>query len=382
MGCRRGGRRYTAITILHLMRQRVGKWGQMSHVMFGGLTHQPAIELCRKLIELTPSNLEKVFLCDTGSVSVEVALKMAAQYWRGLGKLDKTQFAAFRGGYHGDTRSAMSVSDPVTGMHDMFQGILCKQIFLPRPPAGYERTFSEDERDELHRSLNEIADQCAAVVIEPIVQGAGGMYFYSPGFLKALAEICTELDILLIADEIATGFGRTGTFFGCEHAQIEPDILCLGKALTGGYLSQAATLCSSRVAGGISASEAGVFMHGPTFMANPLACSLANASIGLLEKNDWKNTVAGIEQTLKDELLPLNDLEDKGNIKEARVLGAIGVIETHKPVDMKKITPLLLEHKVWLRPFGRLVYTMPPYICGDDELGEICGAMKEVAEVV
>lgn len=353
---------------------------QMSHVMFGGLTHKPAIELASKLIELSPPGLEKVFLCDTGSVSVEVALKMATQYWRGVGRPEKNRFAAFRGGYHGDTRAAMSVSDPVTGMHDMFQGILREQIFLPRPPSGFDNPPDPQTLNQLRDSLSKIANECAAVIVEPVVQGAGGMYFYPPEFLSSIAQLCKELDILLIADEIATGFGRTGRFFACEHAAIEPDILCLGKALTGGYLTQAATLCSERIADGISASEAGVFMHGPTFMANPLSCALALASISLLEQDNWMKKVKSIETQLKDELLALNQQSPRGNIKEARVLGAIGVLETEKAVNMEKITPILRKHQVWLRPFGRLVYTMPPYICSEKDIAQICAAMVEVSQ--
>ncbi len=353
----------------------------MSHVMFGGLTHEPAVELCQKLVEISPEPLQKVFLCDTGSVSVEVALKMAAQYWQGMGKPEKSKFAAFRGGYHGDTRSAMSVSDPENGMHHMFAGILCEQIFLPRPPAGFDTTPDKETLTALRENLNAISDVCAAVIVEPIVQGAGGMYFYSPEYLKAIADICKECDILLIADEIATGFGRSGALFACEHARVSPDIMCIGKAMTGGYLSQAATLCTDEVAKGISASEAGVFMHGPTFMGNPLACALSIKSIELLTSEDWQARVNNIETQLKESLLPLNKSKQKNNICEARVLGAIGVIETNHPVDMRKINPILKKHNVWLRPFGKLVYTMPPYICSQPEIEKIANAMIEVSEI-
>ena len=357
----------------------IAQMSKMSHVMFGGLSHQPAIDLSRKLIELTPASLQKVFLCDTGSVSVEVALKMAVQYWLGKGLPHKNKFAAFLGGYHGDTHSAMSVSDPINGMHSMFKGVLTAQIFLPRPPSGFASSPGEREIASLRDNLANIADKCAGLILEPIVQGAGGMYFYSPDYLKAIAEVCKEQNILLIADEIATGFGRTGKMFACEHADIQPDILCLGKALTGGYMSQAATLCSDEVADGVSKSEAGVFMHGPTFMGNPLACSVSIASINLLLKNNWRERIALIEAQLKT--LLFSESKNKNNIADIRVLGGIGVIETKVPVDMKKITAVLLRHGVWLRPFGKLVYTMPPYICNESDIQKITDAMFEVSTI-
>lgn len=351
---------------------------QFSHVMFGGLTHQPAEDLCAKLVDLTPDGLDTVFLSDTGSVSVEVALKMAAQFWQGHGKTSKQQFFSLRGGYHGDTRMAMSVSDPETGMHSLFSGLLREQFFLEKPPAGYTAKPDPKTIHSWEKAIATHAKHCAALILEPIVQGAGGMYFYAPEYLKILAELCRQHDLLLIADEIATGFGRSGRLFACEHANITPDILCVGKAMTGGYLTQAATLCTEKVASGVCASKAGVFMHGPTFMANPLACSISVASLDLLASSDWERNVQRIETRLHKNL---SLLRDENNVAEVRVLGAIGVIETEKPVNIREINPVLIEHGVWLRPFGNLIYTMPPYITTDSEIDKITAAMAAILEI-
>jgi len=347
----------------------------MSHVMFGGLTHKPAIELAQALISMTPEPLTKIFFCDSGSVAVEVAIKMSIQYWASLGCDDKQKLLTVRSGYHGDTLGAMSVCDPVAGMHSIFKNILVKHHFAEMPMCGYH-----DEWDETHiKNLKEILqmnhESIAAVIIEPIVQGAGGMRFYSPSYLIRLKELCDEFNILLILDEIATGFGRTGTMFACEKAGIAPDIMCIGKALTGGYMSLAATLTTDRVSDVISSGGAGAFMHGPTFMANPLACSIALASIRLLISSPWKERVSGIESQLKDELSPCAGLS---GVKDVRVLGAIGVVELNQPVDMKVIQERFVGKGIWLRPFGRLVYTMPPYIIEEGDLSRITGAIFEV----
>lgn len=350
---------------------------QFAHVMFGGLTHEPAIQLCQKLIDITPVGLTKVFLSDSGSVAVEVAMKMAIQYWRESGKASKQKFVALRGGYHGDTLGAMSVCDPDTGMHHLFGNALPRQYFIERPDCRFGETCDEGHLEQLRNTLADNHKHIAALILEPVVQGAGGMYFYSPEYLRYASELCREYDVLLIADEIATGFGRTGKLFACEHANISPDIICVGKALTGGYLSLAATLCSDKVAEGICSGEAGVFMHGPTFMGNPLACAIASTSLELLLNSDWENNIQRIEKTLKSQLLELNQHND---VTEARCLGAIGVIEAKRPVDMHKVQQLLPELGVWLRPFGRLVYTMPPYIMTDNEINKVCNAMRIIVE--
>lgn len=350
---------------------------QMAHVMFGGLTHEPAINLCHKLVELSPAALDKVFLSDSGSVAVDVALKMALQYWRETGKPEKQKFVALEGGYHGDTLGAMSVCDPKTGMHHLFGDALAKQHFIERPACK----FGEKPRPEHYRALEELLDAqhstIAALILEPVVQGAGGMYFYSPEYLHKVSELCGQYDVLLIADEIATGFGRTGKLFACNHANVTPDILCVGKALTGGYMSLAATLCTAKIASGICEGEAGAFMHGPTFMANPLACSVALRSIELLLDSDWESNIRRIEQKLTTGLSGMNQHE---KVTEARCLGAIGVIETRNPANMEKVQALLPELGVWLRPFGRLVYAMPPYIISDEDLDQLCGAMRTIVE--
>ena len=350
---------------------------QLPHVMFGGLTHDPAIALCKQLVEITPQNLSKVFLSDSGSVAVDIAMKMALQYWRETGQKNKTKFVALRGGYHGDTLGAMSVCDPDTSMHHLFTDTLAKQYFVERPTCKYGHTCKNSDIAAISKLLVNKNSEIAAVILEPIVQGAGGMYFYSTEYLAQVRALCDKHNVLLIADEIATGFGRTGKLFACQHANIQPDILCIGKAMTGGYLSLAATLTTKRIAEGICNGEAGAFMHGPTFMANPLACRIANTSINLLVNGNWQANVERIEKRLKVNLDPL---QEHKKIAETRVLGAIGVIEVKNAVNMQAAQALLPSLGVWLRPFGKLIYTMPPYITTDDELDTICAAMLAVVE--
>lgn len=348
-----------------------------SHVMFGGLTHQPGIDLCQRLVELSPAGLDRVFLSDSGSVAVDVAMKMALQYWRETRHASKTRFVALRGGYHGDTLGSMSVCDPVTGMHHLFADTLAQNFFVARPASTFHQPCDPQDLAELKNTLTEHHESIAAVILEPIVQGAGGMYFYSPDYLAGARELCNTFNVLLIADEIATGFARTGKMFACHHADITPDILCMGKSLTGGYLSLAATLTNATIAEGICNGEAGAFMHGPTFMGNPLACKIACASIDLLLANDWQSNIARIEQRLEKNLLPLNN---HPKVQQARALGAIGVLECKQAVDMRKVRTLLPELDVWLRPFGKLVYTMPPYITTNEQLDTITQAMLAVVE--
>ena len=352
---------------------------KMSHVMFGGLTHEGAVLLAKRLIEISPRRMQKIFFSDSGSVSVEVAMKMALQYWHSKGVKNKTKFATARGGYHGDTWNAMSVCDPVGGMHSIFSGRLPINFFAPKPNPAFGEPWNEDSIGGMREILRDNRNEIAAVIIEPIVQGAGGMRFYHPQYLKELRALCDELGILLILDEIATGFYRSGRLFACEYAGLEPDIMCVGKALTGGYMSFAATLASDDVADTISNGGVGLFMHGPTFMANPLACAAANASLDLVLQPQTPLNVLRIEKKLKDGLAAARDIK---GVADARALGAIGVLEMEKPIDMAKAQELLIERGVWLRPFGRLLYTMPPYISTDSQLERITSAMVEVAGLI
>lgn len=341
----------------------------MSHVMFGGITHPAAAALGKRLVDLTPAELTKVFISDSGSVAVEVAIKMALQYWYSIGNQNKTRLIALRNGYHGDTFGAMATCDPVTGMHHLFTKVLPAHLFADAPRTAFGESASDDDMTQITELLEQHHGELAAVIVEPIVQGAGGMRFYSGDYLRKLRALCDKFDVLLIHDEIATGFGRTGKLFACEHANISPDIMCVGKALTGGYLSLAATLCSDRIAEGICNGEAGVFMHGPTFMGNPLACSIANASIDLLLADDWQSNIQRIERILKKELAAASPLK---SVAEVRCLGAIGVIELKDNVDMASIQARFIAKGIWMRPFGKLVYTMPPYIISDDDLVYLC----------
>ncbi|MGI2148071.1 adenosylmethionine--8-amino-7-oxononanoate transaminase [Shewanella baltica] len=368
---------------------------QLSHVMFGGITHEPAIELCKKLIAMTCEPLTKVFLCDSGSISVEVAIKMALQYWQGQslqGKClqgqssqeqgaheerpQKQRILTVKKGYHGDTFAAMSVCDPEGGMHTMFGDALTKQSFVPAPQTAFGEALQADDLTAMRSILSANHHDIAAVIIEPIMQGAGGMRFYSADYLAGIRALCDEFDVLLILDEIATGFGRTGKLFAYEHANITPDILCLGKALTGGYISLAATLCTDKVAQGISQSPAGVFMHGPTFMGNPLACAAACASLDLINRNEWQTQVAAIEQQMR---LELKDAIDLPSVKDVRVLGAVGVLEMHDPVNTAELQQQFVDLGVWVRPFANLIYIMPPYVISPVQLSQLTGAMKQVA---
>ena len=344
----------------------------MAHVMFGGLTHEPAILLAEKLLALAPSGLGKVFFADSGSVAVEVALKMVLQYWVSSGKPKKKRIMTLRQGYHGDTFGAMSVCDPVNGMHHIFSDLVMPQIFAQAPQIPFDGVWDESECDGIAGLIKNHHLELAAVILEPIVQGAGGMRFYHPNYLAKVRELCDEFDVLLVADEIATGFGRTGELFACNHASITPDILCLGKALTGGYMSFAATLCKNSVSDMISQNSPGLLMHGPTFMANPLACSLALASIDILENSDWQTAVARVENLLRRGLEPCRNLPA---VKDVRVLGAIGVVETREPVAVKAVQERLVERGVWLRPFAHLCYTMPPFIATDEEIDKITVAI-------
>ena len=344
-----------------------------SHVMFGGLTHKPAIDLARKLVAMTPDPIQTVFFADSGSVAVEVAIKMAMQYWIALDHPEKNKLMTIRGGYYGDTTGAMSICDPDGGMHHWFTGILPQHHMVARPECKYGENFEEEYVLELSQALESLNGQVAAVIVEPIVQGAGGMHFYSPEYLKRLRQLCDEYDVLLIHDEIATGFGRTGKLFACEHANIVPDIMCVGKALTGGYMTMAATMCTEKVSQTIS--DHGPFMHGPTFMANPLACAAGNASLDILMRGDWKNQLSMIEQTLWNELRLCSEIS---GVEDVRVLGGIGVIEMKEPVNMAEIQPAFIDEGVWVRPFGKLVYIMPPYIIERDQLIMLCQAMRNV----
>lgn len=351
---------------------------EMAHVMFGGITHRPAVELAELLVEITPGELSKVFFCDSGSVSVEVAIKMALQYWHGRGDT-RHRLVTVRSGYHGDTLGAMAVCDPVTGMHHMFSAILPEHLFAPAPTPRFGEPFDPGHLDALAALLSGHRGEVAAVILEPVVQGAGGMRFYSPEYLAGVRALCDKHGVLLIADEIATGFGRTGELFGCDHADIAPDIMCVGKALTGGYLSMAATLCTPEVARWVSRTESSALMHGPTFMGNPLGCAVALASVRLLLDQPWRARVAAIEVELRKGLAPAMH---RPNVADVRVLGAIGVIETAEALPVAAMQEVSLDHGVWLRPFGRLIYTMPPYVSSDDDIERITDAMVAIVEQV
>lgn len=347
--------------------------GKMSHVMFGGITHQPAIDLCQKLVAITPKPLEKVFISDSGSVAVEVALKMALQYWHAKGE-KRAKFLTVRNGYHGDTFGAMGVTDPDNSMHQLYSDFLPEHFFVPAPQTGFYDDWDESELAPIKARLAENHKDIAAIIIEPIVQGAGGMRIYHPNYLKALRQLADEYQILLIVDEIATGFGRTGKMFAVEHADVVPDIMCLGKAITGGYMSLAATLTTPHVAETVCSGEAGVFMHGPTFMGNPLACAVANASIQLLLDSPWQLRVNNIEAELKRLLAPLVSMD---NVENIRVLGAIGVVEASKSYNVAELQKCFIEHGVWIRPFGKLIYIMPPYIIEPEQLEQLVFAIQQ-----
>jgi adenosylmethionine-8-amino-7-oxononanoate aminotransferase len=362
--------------------------GRMSHVMFGGLTHAPAVELTRRLLALAPRAggeraLERVFLCDSGSVSVEVAIKLCLQYQRGRGAPERTRFLTVRGGYHGDTFTAMSLCDPVNGMHSMFTGVIPAHLFAPRPPAGFERTDDDPQVVEWAQTVlalaGEHSGELAGVVVEPVLQGAGGMHVYSPACLRVLRAVADRHGVPLVLDEIATGFGRTGTMFAAEHAGVVPDVMCVGKALTGGYLSLAAVLCTGELAAGVDASESGALMHGPTFMGNPLACAVAVANLDLLIAGNWPDQLATLRTGLQD---GLTGLLGASGVHDVRVLGGVGVVQTSGPFDVAAITAVALEHGVWLRPFRDLIYTMPPYISTPAEVATITEAITAAVRTV
>ncbi len=349
----------------------------MSHVMFGGITHPPAVALCRKLLAITPAPLECIFLADSGSVAVEVAIKMALQYWQAKGE-KRQRIVALKRGYHGDTFGAMSVCDPDNSMHSLYKGYLPNHLFVEAPKTGFYQPWDVTDIDALRTTLAQHHQHIAAVMLEPIVQGAGGMRIYHPEYLTQARALCDEFNVLLIADEIATGFGRTGKLFACEHAGISPDIMCVCKALTGGYMTLSATLTTRHIADTISQGDAGCFMHGPTYMGNPLACAVANASLSLLEQGHWVNQVAQIEDQLKTELLPLKQAK---SVKDVRVLGAIGVVEMVEPVNMAKLQKYFVDEGVWIRPFGQLIYIMPPYIISPEKLTKLTQAIEKAVNL-
>jgi len=349
------------------------------HVMFGGLTHEPAVRLGRTLIDIMPKSLQAIFYADSGSVAVEVALKMAVQYHQAKGHEKRTKFVTVRGGYHGDTCGAMAISDPENGMHSMFRGMINRHLYAPRPECRFHESWNQSDCHVIENLIATHQQEVAAVIIEPIVQGAGGMWFYHPEYLRHLRQMCNEYGLPLIFDEIATGFGRTGRLFAMEHAAITPDIICLGKALTGGTMSMAAVITTRDIAQTISESPAGVFMHGPTFMGNPLACAVADASINLLLESSWQQQINAIEQIMREGLEPARQ---SSAVLDVRILGAIGVIETHSPVDQALLCRVFVERGVWIRPFGRLIYIMPPYIIEAEDLYTLCHAMVESVELI
>lgn len=350
----------------------------MSHVMFGGLTHQPAIDLGKLLVKCTPSKLDRVFLCDSGSIAVEVAMKMALQYQHARKQPQRSKFLTLAKGYHGDTTGAMSVCDPVSGMHQLFRGFLPEHHFMEAPKQGFEHSLSNAEKQDLAVFFEAHAHEAAAFILEPIVQGAGGMRIYSPAYLTSIQALCKQHDLLFIADEIATGFGRTGKFFAVEHAAVQPDIMCVGKAITGGYLTLAATLCTANIAQTIGEGETSVLMHGPTFMANPLACAVAVASINLLLESPWQTIITQIEAQLKEELLPALA---HPRVTDVRILGAIGVIETTTVIKVAEAQAFFVEQGVWIRPFRKLIYVMPPYCSSIENLAALGKAMREVLDL-
>jgi adenosylmethionine-8-amino-7-oxononanoate aminotransferase len=347
---------------------------KFSHVMFGGLTHQSAIDLCKTLIDITPDGLNRVFLADSGSVAVEVAIKMALQYWACQGREEKNKLLAPRNGYHGDTFAAMSVCDPINGMHSLFKESLIKHYFAPAPQTRFDQNWNPDDIAPMQEILEKEHGNIAALILEPVVQGAGGMRLYHPEYVKACRQLCDQYDVLLICDEIATGFGRSGKLFACNHVNITPDIMCLGKAITGGYMTLAATLCTEDVAQGVCEGSPGVFMHGPTFMGNPLACAVANASIKLLLASDWEAKVDTIFKQLTSELMPL---KQHPAVADVRTVGAIGVVEMKQSVDVAAIQKVFIEHGAWIRPFGKLIYIMPPFVCSKGDISTLTHAITK-----